>query len=102
LAAIGGNAFRDGYVPSINSERINYARQMLMGKAQPREDIACSQCAMYLNMRDSESYLTLREIFPPKPFVNRVYDTISDYPLLCRTARFLYRSSGLKRFLGRG
>jgi len=100
-AALGGNAFCDGYVPSINNERINYARQMLMGQAAPRDDIPCSQCAMYLTMRDSGNYLTLREIFPPKPFVNRVYDTISDYPLLCRTARFLYRISGLKRLLVR-
>ena len=101
MAALGGNAFRDGYVPSINNERINYARQMLMGQASPREDIPCSQCTMYLNMRDSDSYLTLHEIFPPKPFVNRVYDTISKYPRLCRTVRFLYRISGLKRLLGR-
>lgn len=101
-AALGGNAFSDGYVASINSERINYARRMLMGQAAPRQDIACSECPMYLTMRDSGSYISLREVFPPQPFVNRVYEALKQFPVLCRSARFLYRLSGLKRFLDRG
>lgn len=100
-AAIGGNAFRDGYVQSINTERIDYARRMLTGRAGPRQDIACSQCPLYLQLRDSRCFLTMREIFPPKPFVNAVYDAVSAYPPLLRAVRLLYRASGLRRLLVR-
>lgn len=33
----GGNAFQDGLLTTINSERMNYARDMLMGNKPARE-----------------------------------------------------------------
>jgi MoaA/NifB/PqqE/SkfB family radical SAM enzyme len=47
----GGNAFRDGLTASVNTEQIVYARAMLRGHAPPREDIPCTQCALYQEMR---------------------------------------------------
>jgi len=53
----GANAFHDGLVASVNSERIGYARQMLLGRAQPRDDVPCTICEIYLGMRETGRYL---------------------------------------------
>lgn len=47
----GGNAFRDGLEGSLNDETIRHARAMLRGRAEPREDIPCTSCRIYKNMR---------------------------------------------------
>ncbi len=44
----GGNAFTDGLDKSLNSEKLTYARKMLLGKQPPRPDIPCSSCDVYL------------------------------------------------------
>jgi MoaA/NifB/PqqE/SkfB family radical SAM enzyme len=46
----GGNAFRDGLTASVNTEQIQYARAMLLGRAPPREDIPCTRCGEYQKM----------------------------------------------------
>ena len=46
-----GNVFEEGLLECINNEKINYARQMLMGLMPPREDIPCSTCIYYKTMR---------------------------------------------------
>ena len=61
----GGNAFRNGYVASINYEKIEYARNMLLGKEKFRDDLPCSICKLYLAMKDSKHYLTKFEIQRP-------------------------------------
>jgi MoaA/NifB/PqqE/SkfB family radical SAM enzyme len=45
----GANAFREGLGPAVNSERMNYARQMLTGAAPARDDIPCTTCSIYLD-----------------------------------------------------
>ena len=47
----GGNAFDDGLQEALNHETMRYARRMLTGRAEPREDIPCTTCDLYLNMR---------------------------------------------------
>ncbi|MBN1268710.1 MAG: radical SAM protein [Kiritimatiellae bacterium] len=69
----GGNAFKDGYLASINGERLQYAREMLAGKAAPREDIPCTTCALYRRMRESSDFITMREIRPTPNIVVRFY-----------------------------
>lgn len=96
----GGNAFQDGYIPSINSEKINYVRKMLRGKAEPVDDTPCQTCKLYLQMRDSNSFLSLKEIFPPNPLSYRLNNFFDEHPLLYRSARFIYRAFGLKRLAG--
>jgi len=53
----GGNAFRDGFLKSINNEKINYARDMLLGKEPAREDIPCATCSIYLRMEAAGKWL---------------------------------------------
>ena len=53
----GGNAFKDGLESSVNSEKMNYARDMLRGRAAAREDIPCTNCEMYLAMRDRSDFI---------------------------------------------
>jgi hypothetical protein len=47
----GGNAFRDGLLVTINSDKMRYARDMLRGRRPARDDIPCTTCEVYLGMR---------------------------------------------------
>jgi MoaA/NifB/PqqE/SkfB family radical SAM enzyme len=40
----GGNAFRDGFMIAVNNEKIQYARDMLLGRKVARDDIPCFSC----------------------------------------------------------
>jgi MoaA/NifB/PqqE/SkfB family radical SAM enzyme len=53
----GGNAFEDGLLQSINTERMAYAREMLRGEKEARDDIPCSTCSIYLGMRAKGRWL---------------------------------------------
>ena len=53
----GGNAFKDGLLKSLNNEKIEYARQMLLGQKGAREDIPCTTCNIYLGMRADGKWL---------------------------------------------
>jgi hypothetical protein len=53
----GGNAFHDGLLSAINSDRMRYARDMLRGRLPAREDIPCTTCDIYLGMRRRGSWL---------------------------------------------
>ncbi len=44
--ALGG-----AFAMEINNERIRYARQMLMGRVPPREDMPCTRCETYSDYR---------------------------------------------------
>jgi MoaA/NifB/PqqE/SkfB family radical SAM enzyme len=59
----GGNAFRDGLTASVNTEQIQYARAMLLGRAAPREDIPCTRCWEYQKMSKRGAWL---ERAPPR------------------------------------
>lgn len=59
----GGNVFKEGYVPSLNSEEISYARNMLLGGVKHKYGLPCSECALYLKMKEANSYLKIGEIF---------------------------------------
>ncbi|MFH1619579.1 MAG: radical SAM/SPASM domain-containing protein, partial [bacterium] len=54
----GGNAFRDGLQNSLNTEKIQYARRMLLGASPPRDDLPCTRCAIYQEMLWDDSYLS--------------------------------------------
>ena len=53
----GENAFTDGLLESLNSEMINYARDMLQGSQNGRDDIPCTTCAVYLSMKKDGKWL---------------------------------------------
>jgi MoaA/NifB/PqqE/SkfB family radical SAM enzyme/uncharacterized cupin superfamily protein len=57
-----GNAFEDGLEECLNSEKINYAREMLMGKREIREDIPCSLCKFYENIKQRKNWITNEDV----------------------------------------
>jgi MoaA/NifB/PqqE/SkfB family radical SAM enzyme/mannose-6-phosphate isomerase-like protein (cupin superfamily) len=54
-----GNVFEEGLLECINNEKMNYARQMLLGQKPPREDIPCSKCIYYQTMRTNMDHETI-------------------------------------------
>lgn len=54
-----GNVFEEGLLECINNEKMNYARQMLIGLKPPREDIPCSTCVYYQTMHTDMSHDSL-------------------------------------------
>jgi len=50
-ADFGGNLFRDGVVATVNSEKMTYAREMLLGHVPAREGIPCTACVIYQILR---------------------------------------------------
>ncbi|WP_421855065.1 radical SAM protein [Oricola sp.] len=55
--AFEGNAFEDGLEAALNSEQMSYARAMITGNAEPREDVPCTRCRIYRNFRKEGRYL---------------------------------------------
>ncbi len=51
------NAFSDGLLKSVNNEKINYARKMLLGKIKERSDIPCTTCDIYIDMKKEQKWL---------------------------------------------
>ena len=54
----GSNAFEEGLLESVNSDKITYARKMLQGLAETRADIPCTRCSIYVGMKAEEKWLT--------------------------------------------
>ena len=52
-----GNAFREGLGAVLDCERMSYARRMLLGRAKAREDIPCTECRLYQQMRAGDQWL---------------------------------------------
>jgi MoaA/NifB/PqqE/SkfB family radical SAM enzyme len=52
-----GNAFKEDLMGILNSEKMNYARAMLLGKKEQREDIPCTQCDWYKEMKKNDTWL---------------------------------------------
>lgn len=53
----GANAFKDGFLNALNSPKYVYAKNMLMGKAEPRDDIPCSKCEIYQELREKNIWM---------------------------------------------
>jgi MoaA/NifB/PqqE/SkfB family radical SAM enzyme len=53
----GGNAFTDGLFESLNSERITYAREMLLGTQGERSDIPCTTCSTYISRKKNRKWI---------------------------------------------
>lgn len=59
-----GNVLTEGLVAGLNSARLSYARDMLMGQAPPRDDIPCSGCKIYARMAETNNWITPDEVDP--------------------------------------
>ena len=53
----GGNVFADGLGASMRNPKLEYARQMLQGKAEPRPEIPCTTCDQYHAMRRAGGWI---------------------------------------------
>jgi MoaA/NifB/PqqE/SkfB family radical SAM enzyme len=56
-----GNAFKEDLRGILNNEKMNYARAMLLGREKEREDIPCTQCRWYKDMKKNNTWLFSRE-----------------------------------------
>lgn len=57
-----GNALMEGLKECLNNDKMNYARDMLMGKRESKIDIPCTRCQSYTRMRENQSWLTNEEV----------------------------------------
>ena len=53
-----GDAFESGLTSALNNEKMNYAREMLLGKKPAREDIPCTTCQIYETMKATDKWLS--------------------------------------------
>jgi sulfatase maturation enzyme AslB (radical SAM superfamily) len=53
----GSNAFTDGLMNAVNSEKMNYARAMLSGRKPARNDIPCSTCEIYITRQERAKFM---------------------------------------------
>jgi MoaA/NifB/PqqE/SkfB family radical SAM enzyme len=52
---------------AVNSERMQYARKMLMGKAESREDIPCTRCSRYEHRLKTGQWITPADVYLLSP-----------------------------------
>ena len=55
----GRNVFKTG---NLRTERIEYAKRMLLGEAPARDDIPCTACGEYAAMRASDKWIRERDV----------------------------------------
>jgi hypothetical protein len=56
----GGNAFTDGLLACINSEKLQYARRMLQGEVPAKAGIPCTTCEIYLGRRRDSQWIGIK------------------------------------------
>lgn len=60
-----GNAFEATLDSALDSDKMRYAKQMLMGEAEPIQDVPCTECAVYKRMREADEYMTPADLQRP-------------------------------------
>lgn len=63
----GGNVFADGLIETVNGEKMVYARGMVTGRKPPRDDIPCTTCDIYRQMRRSAHWVERKAPMQPPP-----------------------------------
>ena len=58
-----GNAFNSGLENCLNGEKMKYARQMLVGIIEAKDDIPCATCQRYEHMKKNLDWLTNVDIW---------------------------------------
>lgn len=58
----GVNVFDTGLSEALSSPKLNYARRMLAGEAEPRAGIPCTTCGQYEEIRQSGRWISPDEI----------------------------------------
>jgi MoaA/NifB/PqqE/SkfB family radical SAM enzyme len=87
------NVFDDGLIEALNNEKINYAKGMLLGIYEEKDDIPCTTCDIYLTMKTNAKWLERSVITKLKPaLLEFVPHQIK--PLIHRFNRLKKRFSG--------
>jgi MoaA/NifB/PqqE/SkfB family radical SAM enzyme len=100
-----GDAFKDGLVNSLNNEKINYARQMLLGKKPERDAIPCTTCSYYKRRKEDHAWLRpsdVRDVWRPSRFQNMLANTFigpTCMRMLVTLRNWAVHSLGAKRYL---
>lgn len=68
-----GDVFEDGLDSVLNGDKMNYARAMLMGVTEPRDDIPCTTCKHYIQFKSEGKWLSP----PALPVVSRRREHLS-------------------------
>ena len=99
-----GNAHKDGLLTVLNNEKMTYARRMLRGEVEARDDIPCVKCKAYEEMKATGSWLTDDEL-EPKEHPSRLRvglgNRIARNPWASRSLRFgkkIVRALGRREF----
>ncbi len=61
-SAFADQVLDGSFMVEINNERMMYARRMLLGEAPPRDDIPCSACSWYQQIKEHSLWITPEEI----------------------------------------
>ncbi len=95
----GDNVFEHGLEKAINNPKIKEARAMLQGLAEPRDDIPCTTCDIYIGMRADNRYITNAELVARHGFWQRLGTFSKNHRNMYIAARFVYRATGGRRAL---
>jgi hypothetical protein len=78
----GGNVFVDGLHSTMSHPKLEYAREMLKGNAEPRPDIPCTTCEQYRAIRHGQDWISDEEIRRPRGNEFLVGITINAHPAI--------------------
>lgn len=88
----GGNVFTDGISESLNNEKINYARKMLLGKNKARPDIPCATCNIFLEMAADRMWLDRGLSYHVRQTRKNIPVLLNQYPFIYNALRALFNS----------
>jgi len=91
-----GNAFDDGLKAVLQGEKMQYAKRMLQGREEPREDIACVHCELFQSMVDRGDFMGPGDLDDP---VRKYLRSPVARKIGKRLVRVLGRSRRVSRYL---
>ena len=77
-----GNVFEEGLLNILNSEKMNYARQMLLGEKKERSNIPCTACKIYQNIKQDKAWIKKSEIQPERLLKENIKKLLECFHLL--------------------
>jgi len=98
-----GNVFNDGLYETINNEKMDYARSMVMGLKEAKEGIPCSTCGIYAHMKKHDQWISRFEVDPRGYFSRRrnFYRELLGERLADHIASIRYKLHEARCFLGK-
>jgi len=91
-----GNAFEQGLEQCMTGEKMEYARQMLRGVKEAREDIPCTKCRIFQGMQANKAWIRQEDLEPRQAEsrrMNMLINGVSHAGLLA-FCRLLYQMAG--------